>query len=198
MESEEKKAGPATSTAKEEAVVATAEDSVPATTAESGTAGQVPAFQLPVAPSGQEVLDLLWAQMAPEADEVLARLPEGAAESWGDARGITSYLVALSDVIDATKAVEATVAPKMRRMRQRDLRRRRWWLSQCTLLTAAVYARRARVMYPDAQPSQVLLLVRDQLRRATAELMATNAEPEANAGGAHSTASCNEVVASRG
>jgi hypothetical protein len=182
------------SAAADDEAVATAEDSVPGTTLDSGTAEPVPAFQLPAAPTGDEVMDLAWAEMAPEAEEVLARLPEGAAESWGDGRGITSYLQALSDVIDAAQALESAVAPTQQRLRRRDLRRKRWWLSECTQLTAAVYARRARKMYPNAKPSQVLLLVRDQLQRATAELMAGAATLEAGARGADAPAQSSSAV----
>lgn len=156
----------------------------------------VPAFQLPAEPPGYEGVDFAWAQMARQAEEFLARLPAEADESWGDARGITSYLVAVSDACDANKALEAEVAPRLRQVRQREVRRRNWWLYQCTQLTAAVYARRARKMYPAAQPWQVLMLVRDQLQRGVDDLLATAGAPGTDASTTASSAPNSSTFAS--
>lgn len=99
----------------------------------------------------------MWAELAPVADDVLARLPTDVDDSWGYERGSRNVLLALCDVVNMTTGTGSTVAPTLRRLRMRDLRRKRHSLRQCTHLSAAVYARRAREMYPNAGSGQVLL-----------------------------------------
>ena len=120
--------------------------------------------KLPSEPTGFELLDLDWAAMAPRAESILSALLRNAHETWRTERGLLAFVYALDDVVTAEAELARTLGPTLVRLRQRQLRKQRLVLSDCTWLITSVLARSAQKQYPSALPGQVLLLVRDRLR----------------------------------
>ena len=120
--------------------------------------------ELPPPPTGYELLDLQWADMASDADVILSSLPREVDESWGTEAGGRRFLHAMLKAMVAREEVERTQAPLLRRLRQRKLRVATMHLKDYARCIAAAHAGLARRAHPRALPSQVLLLVRDQFR----------------------------------
>lgn len=122
--------------------------------------------KLPRAPSGSELLDLVWASHVHLAPYLFEGLPAGVDPKWATSKGVRALWVLMLAIADAKAELDRTpLASILRRQRERRVQ----WLEQrtfeCTGLICAALAAAARSAHRKASQEQVWVLVFEGFKR---------------------------------
>lgn len=119
--------------------------------------------ELPPEPTGYELLDLLWAHLAPYASIALAAAP--VERQWATTRGMAKFVVTLTLGEAARAAAEESRTDKaIARVRRREAERLERQLQSEAFAIIAALGAEQRQQWPRASPGQLWLLVRDRIR----------------------------------
>lgn len=122
-----------------------------------------PRRELPPEPTGYELLDLMWAHLAPHATILLAAAP--VERQWATTRGMAKFVVTLTRAEAARAAAEDGRTDKaIARVRRREAERLERKLQSEAFAIVAALGAEQRQQWPRASPGQLWLLVRDHLR----------------------------------
>lgn len=121
--------------------------------------------KLPPMPSGTELLDMQWRDLAPQARKLFAVLPACTDESWATVAGIKAYATTLALRERGERALASTPASStLMRMRRREAERLDALANDQTLNIVTALKRRICADWPNATPEQVLLLIAGRFR----------------------------------
>lgn len=122
--------------------------------------------KLPPAPSGDELLDLVWASYVHLAPHLFEGLPSGVNPKWATTKGVCAFWVLVLAIADAEAELDRTpLTSTLRRQRERRLQ----WLEQrsleCAGLICAALAAAATSAHRNANQGQLWVLVFEGFKR---------------------------------
>jgi len=119
--------------------------------------------ELPPEPSGYELLDVLWAHLAPHAALLLTAA--AVEPQWATQQAMAKFVVTLTRAEAARTAAKASRTDRaIARVRQREAERLERQLQSEAFAIISALGAEQRQQWPRASPGQLWLLVRERIR----------------------------------